>query len=288
MMLDTAIIVPIETFLQGKNTYVVDETIVKRYEQLIGKYECFNKVIYYHKGNAIKGPEKKKPVFKNDERKTPKKSFTSLWNTLNESNYAKISHRLKFMINDENITTVVKELVHMSIIHSIYRKYFMYLLKDVINLAPPKTDVIDILMKHIATFDNAYYVITHVDTVSPQYDDFCKLQKHKTKIMQTQAFMLDIIMSDIKIPYTLEQYWDNIWNCIGCVLDIEYYLDIYLNIVQSLLETLKTKCVSHRGVLNCIKESLSMVNDSGSMKLRFMIENVHKQLHHLYHLLDSQ
>lgn len=287
-MIENAFIIPIETFLQRKTSYVVDESIGKKYTQLIAKYECFNKVIYYHKGNAIKGPEKKRPLFKQEDKKPHKKSFTSLWNTLNETNYTKISHRLKFMINDDNIATVIKELVQMSIVHSIYRKYFMLLLKDVIKLATSQSNVIDIIMKNVESFDTSYYLITDIDTVSPQYDDFCRLQKHKTKVLQTQAFLLDIIASDIQIPYTIEKYWATVWSAFEHVLDTEYYLDIYLNLVLHLLEALRSKTMLNICFLDCLKETLASVSDSGSMKLKFMIENIHKQLQQSYHLLDAQ
>ena len=278
----SVILVTVEEFLKRKHTYAKDANIEKKYTQLISSYECFNKVIYYHKGTAVRAHDKKRPIPpKHDERKgssTSKKSLNSLWNTLNESNYQKISNRIKFMVNDGNVTNIVMELVNMSILHSIYRKYFMMILRDVIHSSSDRNKVYDILTSHLASFDRNYFVLKGVDVTDTDYDVFCKLQKHKNKCVQTIGLLIDLVGSAINTETTIIDVWNLLQDCFTPDVDHEYYMDIFIHGIFLLLEHKDGAQVVEKikTILDAIQEAA--IKNNMSMKIQFMIEKLRGML----------
>ena len=276
----SAFIVSLDDFRSRHASFVKDEVIEQKYNALISKYECFSKVIYYHKGSAVRPNDKpRKAVVSRNEnetysRRTVKKSFTSLWNTLNESNYHKISHKLKFMVTNENAVTVVRELLTMCIVHSIYRHLFLLLVNDVIRLCPGKS--VESLHEHVASFDVAYFVLpTDIDMITPSYEVFCKMQKHKLKCIQTVHLMFDLTKNVPESGVTQACVWDRVKLALESRQDNEYYMDIFLSCMFVIIEK-----VTDRLILDDVKTSVSKVSvpTHMSMKVVFMLEKIRNAL----------
>lgn len=264
-----SLLIPPEDFLNRKDIYQLDETIKTKYTELFNKYECFSKMTYFHRATN-KVIEKKKHI-PSTERKNSKKSFTSLWNILNESNYAKIAHRLKFMVTKENVDSVVREIVKMSIMHSIYRKYFLLILKDILDMY----DANAVLQESINTFSGDYFIYTPSSNVSCEYDIFCKMQKHKVMVLNTVSFLIDIIDNNEKfrnIDVSASGLIDNLFEAFKPHLLDEYYLDLFIN-AMIIIASKHKEDVCTKIMENSIHWQ-EMLKSNTSKKIEFLIEKI--------------
>lgn len=278
------ILLSIDDFEKRKDRFKLDEQVRDRYQKLFSKYECFNKLVYFHKGTTTSKhlseatPRvRKSPMSYTHERKSPKKTLTMLWNTLNESNYTKISHRLRFMVNHDNINTVMQELVQMAIFHSIYKKYFVLLLKDVLAMASPRDSAIDILKKIIVSFDKSYFILDTNDR-SASYDDFCKQQKHKHKVSSTIEFLIDATTMDA-LDFKLNTIWEKLASYyIEVSKEDPYYYDILLHCIGILVEKGNTETI--HTIKHDMYQTLSQLRDchTNKMKLVFLSQKIFKLL----------
>jgi hypothetical protein len=176
------------------------------------------------------------------EKKPLKKTFTMLWNTLNEGNYTKISHRLRFIVNDENYKVAIRELIEMSILHSIYRRYFLHLLMDIIQIQGDKAK--EYVKEYVTTFQESYWVLqTPKDCTMPAYELFCKQQKHKVKMLHTIEFLIDVSLLNI-IDIDLLWIWNTLLHAYHDIPHCDtYYIDLVLNSMMTLLQCIQ--CMRH-------------------------------------------
>lgn len=283
----TCIVTP-EEFKHRKQSFVPDEGVQAKYDALFAKYECFNTLIYHHKGNTIKSNDRvnlrrhvsnqmNSSHHHNHEKRTPKKTFTSLWNTLNESNYDKVSHKLKFMVNDDNFQQVIKELISMSIMHHIYRKQFLALTKDVMS---QQTNGTSALHNTLSEFSGDYWLLKHENNTH-MYDVFCLQQKHKHKVINTIAILMDIsnVFHDI---ISIDDIWNRVCSCYVDVAGHDiYYLDILLNIILRMCETMR----GHKHIAVHMMETLFALDAAPlvqqDMKIKFLKEKATQSLHRL-------
>jgi hypothetical protein len=192
-----------------------------------------------------------------------KKTFTSLWNILNESNYNKICHRLKFLVNKENVGTVVKEVMNMSVTHSIYRKYFILILKDVLKTYEGDNAVV-YFKTIIDSYDKQYYIYS--GNHKNDYDLFCDKLKHKTRILNTVHFILDIMNI---LPFTCEDYIDTLHDIFKETItqDDEYHVDLFLNIMIAIY-------TQYPGSIKNTYDWMSLTGKSESKKMKFLTERL--------------
>ena len=270
-----SIIITKDEFASRKNCFVLQENIVLKYKRLIDENECFSKVTYFYKNKGFDRTDrtdrvdKRKHMTSNDRKHHhPKKTFTSLWNLLNESNYTKVCHRLKFMISDDNVNVVIKELINMAITHSIYRKYFILILKDVIKTYE-HTGTFDILNNIIVgLLDSRYLILENITLDSKEnYDMFCDTLKHKQKVLNTYIFILDIIdQLGISIPLLIEKtsqiFTEHLSN--------EYYFDLMINIMIIIAERYPKEIAAKVTTLR----DVFTTKCSSSKKSKFLIEKI--------------
>lgn len=253
-----------EEFLKRKECFEVQEQIVGKYEALISKYECFVKSTYSFKKSHDKKrhyvPEKKHFI-------NNRSSFTSLWNLLNEGNYTKICHKLKFMISTENVGKVINDLVNMSIMHSIYRKYFILILKDVLK-SYEKCGSYVIINNIVSQFRENYIILpTSMMSQKEEYDVFCAMQKHKQKILNTYSFLMDIIDHiDVSIVDIINLTSD----IFSKYVHEEYYFDLLINILIVLAGTYKIEVAEQVAKLSDI---LAVSSDTCT-KNKFLVEKI--------------
>lgn len=261
------IIIPVDIFLQRKENYEKSSCIKSKYDAMHAKYECFLKAnnLYFHKYNKNDQLLKKRNYSERPQRE-PKKTLQSLWNILNESNYQKITHKLKFLINEENLVHVVTDLLKNSIIHSTYRKYFLLILSDV--LANNNKEVV---LRTIHDFYNDYighrkYELPVVD-VENDYDLFCRKQKHKQTVINTNKLFMDIAETIPELEIDISgAYVDMLFVNLEKEKDDEFYIDLYLNIMIDCVTKYKDSFIKKSVVLN------EVLKDNVSMKNKFMIE----------------
>jgi hypothetical protein len=273
-----------EAFLRRQQTFTKDDAVEAKYKSLFQKYECFNKLIYYHKGNTIKHVEKPKRVTQktpNEDKKNPKKSFTNLWNILNESNYQKISHRIKFMLNENNIDNVIQDILSAAITHNIYRKYFLLLLNDIMVYSRQSglfEHTQKTLIGMLEDYGSKHFVLEEIPCTVPEYDKFCKMQKHKLRVIQLVLLLIDIVDHDLlknaMITFYTPQYiWQKCEKYLLPHIHDEYYLDILLNCILHMYEN-KSIWIEVKPHARTVLDNIRL--STMSMKMVFLIEKVTK------------
>ena len=267
------IIVPKQEFCDRKGGYCKSSCIEQKYDNLFKQYECFLTTIniYYHKNS--KQPEKKKSNYYQERPlKDSKKSFQCFWNILNESNYQKILHKLKFQVNDDNIKAISDDIIKNAIIHNSYRRYFIIILKELLNMTKTSL-VIDTLEAYFQKYiQHELYIYKADDTIQTSYDTFCEQQKHKQKTLSTNTLLIDIVRSIPTINLDIHKYISKILQNLQTNLDDEYHVDMYLNMVMDLMQYYNDY-IYHQMVKWDI-----MVDDIQSLKNKFLVEKVNLTL----------
>lgn len=261
------IIIPIDVFAKRKEDYEKSSCIKSKYEAIHAKFECFSKAnnLYFHKYNKNDQVLKKRHYPDRPQRE-PKKTLQSLWNILNESNYQKITHKLKFLINEDNLSHVVNDILKNAIIHATYRKYFLLVLTDVLS-----NNNKEVVLRTVREFYNDYignrkYELIVKDTEN-DYDLFCRKQKHKQTVMNTNKLFMDIVESIPELDIDISgEYVDMLLVNLEKEKTDEFYIDLYLNIMIDCVSRYKESFINKSVRLNeVLKENVSMKN-------KFMIE----------------
>jgi hypothetical protein len=176
-----------QVFKDRRDIFERNLNISAKYTQLFQRYDCFTNI----NQNFVKHHGKANDKRKNYHERERPRTFQSLWNTLNDTNYHKISKTIKFMISNDNISTVVNDIISNAIIHSIYRKYFILLLKDISHIGYSDTVTKEIIHFFNDFIDNQKYIFQK-KLVDDEYSYFCDEQKHKTKVLNTIMFLVDV------------------------------------------------------------------------------------------------
>jgi hypothetical protein len=231
------IIVPKKDFIDRKAGYCKSSCIEQKYDNLFKKYECFLKSIniYYHKNS--KQPEKKKTSYYKDRPlKDSKKSLQCFWNILNESNYQKIIHKLKFQVNDDNAKAISDDIIKNAVIHCSYRRYFILILKEIMNMTN-KEFVTDTIERYFQSYiNNELYIYKLDDKIQSSYDIFCEQQKHKQKTLSTNTLLFDIVKAIPSLNINVDEYINKILFNLEVDLNDEYHVDLYLHMIMDLLK----------------------------------------------------
>ena len=271
------IIVSPSQFYDRKDNYEPSSCVRTKYDTILKKYECFLKSnnLYYHKYN--KGGEQKKRTFPDRPVREPKKTLQSLWNVLNESNYHKICHKLKFLVNDGNLNHIVTDILKNAILHSTYRKYFVIVLNDLITVCNK-----EVAMKIISEFyedyisNNRYEFARCDDMTDNEYDIFCKKQKHKQMTLNTNLLFLELVDKVMGVDIDIDDYISSLISNIEEKVDDEYYVDLILNMIIDVCEKYRTNVLNSKSMIYGRLESISKHNKS--LKNKFLIEKINKAL----------
>jgi hypothetical protein len=137
------------------------------------------------------------------------------------------------MVSNDNISTVIKDIISNAIIHSIYRKYFILLLKDISQMGYSDTTTKEILNCFNDFIDNQKYIFLKKPN-DDEYTCFCDEQKHKTKVLNTimffvdvkESFKLDEMNFDYYIQHTIEHVTSPTCDA--------FHLNMYLTILHIL------------------------------------------------------
>lgn len=271
------IVVNPDQFYERKDNYEPSSCIKSKYDALLKKYECFLKSnnLYYHKYN--KGGETKKRTFPDRPAREPKKTLQSLWNVLNESNYHKICHKLKFLVNESNLTHIVTDILKNAVLHSTYRKYFVIVLNDLISICNK-----DVAMNTISEFykdyiaNNRYEFPASEGTPSNEYDLFCKKQKHKQMTLNTNLLFMELVDRISDVDINIDNYISLLIGNINGKEEDEYYVDLILNMIIDVCDRYKVN------ILNCkanVYDSLECIKKHNkSLKNKFLIEKIYTLL----------
>lgn len=262
-------IITCQEFLDRIDTYQKDANITQKYAELFSRYECFSKPnnVYFHKFN--KGYDKKPRNVFGIKPKESKKTLQSLWNVLNESNYQKVSHKLKFMVNEDNVTQVVKDIIKNAVLHSTYRKYFLKLLRDLLGFAKEEYIYITISDYFHNYIDGQLFKKENgFNNTENKYDIFCTQQKHKKMTLNINVLLIDIIKEFPEIKINMFPYIDSIIDLIKC--DEDFYQDLGLNLMIDI-------CTTPEYVEYISKYDIDwneIISRGSSSKIKFLVEKI--------------
>lgn len=244
-----------QVFKDRRDIFERNLNISTKYTQLFQNYDCFtsinqNFVKYHGKAN-----DKRKNYH---ERERPHhRTFQSLWNTLNDTNYHKISKTIKFMISNDNISTVINDIISNAIIHSIYRKYFILLLKDISQMGYSDTVTKEIIHFFNDFIDNQKYIFQK-KLNDDEYSYFCDQQKHKTKVLNTIMFFIDVkesiklIQDEMNFDYYIQHIIEHVTSPTCDAFHLNMYLTILhilsdkFDIIPDKLQDVNTHCMKNK------------------------------------------
>ena len=276
------IVVNKDQFLDRKNNYEISSCIKNKYNELLKHYECFQKSnnLYFHKYN--KNNDQRKRSYPDRSVREPKKTLQSLWNVLNESNYLKKCHKLMFLFNEDNLIHIVSDILKNAVIHSCYRKYFIIVLNDLIGISNRDVALSVINAFYHGIIDGSGYIYVQDSnaikniipvTTDTEYDIFCKKQKHKTKCLNTNMLVIEIINNVEGIDFNMNDYIMYLLSSL-LVSNDDFYIDIYLNMIIDICSN------KNLNTLDLIRQfDFSLIQDHNkSLKNKFLIERIRSMI----------
>lgn len=258
-------------FLEVKDTIVVPDGIKEFYEELFQAVDCFQSNGFVSKPYVKKVDPSKKFIAKKSFARTIRKPLCTgeqphikkvktILNVLNASNFEKLIHKLKFVIDDHNVEEVVCLILSTAVSQYFFVKVFVNLLLEISNIYRPT------VRKSVATFIENYLNMNLAsrmileDNLS-EYDIFCQVQKEKTQKISTGMLIVHLI-NDGFYEETLDWFVSQLMNY--CQKDD--VLDIVLPI---LIETKKVAKQIMIAIPESVKERCGMSN-----KLRFLLADL--------------
>ena len=263
-----------EQFLSRVECFVKSQTLMLKYEKILKTYDCFSskQPIQFPSKQHFK--TKKSSITTNNymHPKNPRKTLQTLWNTLNSSNYTKIFHKLKFQIRNENLSSVIVDILKSAVLHNSYRKQFIMMISDLMCIWD-KEVISDTVVKWINDYiSNKCYIFKH-DEEKPYttYDIFCLKQKHKTNTLAFNNLMIDILDMIPSLNIDVNLYLNDILhNGLMTYIQDDYYVDLFLQAFVQFLDR-------HVDLMQKFKGDIKKIFDSQqgvSLRNKFTLEKL--------------
>lgn len=270
-------------FLSKKDIYTKSpDNLIAKYNKLISDHLCFSSTSH-HGTNYISKycPIKSKQQFKKYIKKVKftsnkDRSFVVLWNKMNQTNYNNISQKLKLLVNKENIHLVIKDILEHAILHAIYRKYFINLLKDMVQTGN-KDEVQQVISEYVNNFlENRKYIMNSILEDKKSYDIFCNMTKHKQCMMNTNSLILDISKDkSLEKSINILNYKDKLTDSLDEV-DDEFHIDLLLNLIIEVFDSypeIFNNAIMKKNIEKKVDQNISFKNKMLIDKLVNMIDS---------------
>lgn len=270
-------------FLSKKDIYTKSpDNLIAKYSKLISDHSCFLSTPH-HGTNYISKycPIKSKQQFKKYVKKVKltsnkDRSFVVLWNKMNQTNYPNISQRVKLLVNKDNIQLVIKDILEHAILHAIYRKCFINLLKDMVQTGN-KDDVQQVISEYVKNFlDNKKYIMNIILEDGNSYDIFCNMTKHKQSMLNTNSLVLDISKDkSLEKSINILNYKDKLTDSLDEV-DDEFHVDLLLNLIIEVFDSypeIFNNVIMKKNIEKKVDENTSFKNKMLIDKLINMIDS---------------
>lgn len=232
---------------------ILTNELLEKYNKLFG-YDCFsNKIIYKDKPYRClndKNDKNDKKNFRHRERDNRRKPIErvilGILNIINNDNYDKILNKLRLVATEENITSIINEILNKCCSQFFFMKVFLKLIIDLVNV----TGYHEIMMVNINNFidsfvlNNEYLYIKNEVEVEDKnknkktdYDNFCNDQKHKSYTLAKNLLIFELLKTGICTGIDIDRYilyfFDNLKNT---STDDHYHNDLLLNILLDILK----------------------------------------------------
>jgi hypothetical protein len=261
-----------DTFILRENTFVLNSPLKTKYDNIIKDHECFHAkpapTHYVHKARFVKKPQHNSH-HEGRTMKDPVKSMQCLFNILNDSNYSKIFHKMKFLVSNDNLISVINKILKCGVTHKTYRKHFLRLILDLFHIWD--REAISTTIKEFFNdfiMNNKRLCMEKTDTTT-DYDVFCLEQKHKQKMLNTNMLLLDAYdMFAGKINVDVEGCVARVMQELQEVIMEDRLIDIFLQMLVQYAEHKTINMTEHKDTIVALpKHHLSVKN-------RFLFENV--------------
>jgi hypothetical protein len=205
----------LEDFMGKKDKVICSPEVKSRYETLFQSAECFFSTGFVSKpfpskpkprGHHLPSPLPPsasanfrrpyiKPVKKiNPFEKTHIKKVKCILNVINASNYLKQFNKMKFVMENDNITDIVPLILETGVIQIFYINIFINLLVDIAKNY--RSEVESYVNQFVRTFLDSRLIFETANPITPSntdYDVFCATQKQKSIKISTGIMILNLI-----------------------------------------------------------------------------------------------
>jgi len=263
------------------NPNILSNELLEKYNKLFG-YDCFsNKIIYKDKPYRCLNDKNDKKNFRHRERdnrrKPIEKIILGILNIINNDNYDKILNKLRLVATEENITSIINEILNKCCSQFFFMKVFLKLIIDLVNV----TGYHEIMMVNINNFidsfviNNEYLYIKELEDKNKNkktdYDNFCNNQKHKSYTLSKNLLIFELLKTGICTGIDIDRYilyfFDNLKNT---TTEDHYHTDLLLNILLDILKqnNIEIQQDIYIELYDYFKEYKNIV---GSKKIEFLI-----------------
>lgn len=281
-MVDTpegVVIVVREAFLVRQDNYVRSNTTYSKYNTLFKEYDCFSTKLASpppHRHHHRHHPRKVNHYNDHPPRaaRDPKKMLQNLFNVLNDSNYTKILHKLKFLVSNDNLVGIVKDVLQNGVRHQTYRKHFIRLIMDLMHIWD-KEVIGDTVTQYFEDFMRSQKRLPMDNTLClNEYDLFCAQQKHKQYILNTNLLFLDAYdMFAGKIHFNMDMYLNHIIMEMNEVKNNDELIDLFLHMLGQFADRHSLRLSPYK------QHILDLPVTTLSVKNRFLIEKILNNMH---------
>ena len=231
-----------EEFINSKHQFQIDHVMNEKYILFLKSYECFSlkclsiKNIPHHKSHIRR---KQIDEINHGKTKTIDKTLQGILNIINMSNYSKNLNKIRLQVSDDNIETVIAEILNKCCVHIFYLQVFLKLIKDIDQLSGYHAKIVSQIQKFISDFiaHNEEYTLDHVAQVD-DYDDFCKQQKQKVHAISKNKLIIELIMNHDNV-YDINKYFLYFSDILHHTNENNF--DIIILIVFDIVKTCKRK-----------------------------------------------
>jgi hypothetical protein len=218
-----------------------------------------------------------------DPHATAKRQLKGYLNIINKNNFKKILSKIKPIVTDDNITIITEIILDTACCQVFYVSIFYNLLLEIRDTGSEagKITIEEQITKYVNDYINEELylykgALCQGGTAENKYLDFCILQKHKSHSGSRNLVIIELIKNKHCFEWTLQSYCDNLLLTIS---NLEYGLvednvETNIDIIISMIKTLKTKDKTIRISSNSIDNLRKLLNNS--QRLKFMVEDIAK------------
>jgi len=198
--------------------------------------------------------------------KDPLRIIMGLLNVINTDNYSKIFQKLRLLVDYSNLERVIHAILEKCCIATIFVTVYIKLIEDIGTLYKLSNIVTIWASQSTAKILYTPVVVSSVSpasasatSASDQYDEFCKMQKHKLHVAGLNTTMIKLAKAPLIPLEVLKSYKEfimkningdehNLDTCLNCLIELKKaYKEIVtkrdLNHVSTLIDLNK---VPHR------------------------------------------
>lgn len=313
--MSTSIIeIVVEEFLSRKINITSDEALKQKYTELYEKNTCFHanvmivpshhhhsttqstlhprgKHTHNHQHNHLHAHNRrfqhanKPPNF--PKNKSMSRIITSILNVINKDNYHKVLTKLRLLKNESNIEMIIEEILKKSATQVFYQKLYCDILKDILSMCCPieRSLMLQKIEQFVTTFiESKDWTMLEDDTPSittSTYDDFCHVQKHKTRILASNDLIMKLVNIGNLSQSILTNYIENLYNDFQEM--IMHHKTEKASSIILILEMLINICGSQRDKVRDIvriKFTMDRCKDiESNKKMLFLYQDFNKVVH---------